>query len=470
MATTVMINNYSILETIDVTKYKSLKDLYRNLLSLKKEVFLDAERIIIKYGSDQQLNLVNELLTTVDIPTFFVVFEKVESVDSVIDFDLTDSFCIYPWINLRVGTLGTVTPCCKFNPKIFSDSINTTDLKDIYLGGNMSMLRHEFRQGNKPVGCQICWKDEAVGLTSMRQHAKYKFREIYYQVDYQNDDFDNLQLLDLNLGNTCNLSCRICNHDSSSSIAKLDHDHDRLSDQKFFELKQAVTWSESESFWNQLLLSAQNLKYLDLYGGEPLMSKNHFVFLKKLIDLGVAENIQIDYNSNGTLYSEKFFDLWKNFKSVNISFSIDDIEDRFEYQRNGAKWALVSENIKKYCSKISNTFTIDIFPTINIQNVYYLPELVSWAQSTDLPINFNILHDPEFLSISNIDTKAKKSIIDKLQFFDHHDVISTVINILKQPNTRSHKEFINYMKTLDSERHQHFQKSHREVANILDMC
>jgi hypothetical protein len=39
MATTAMINNYFILDTIDVTKYKSLKDLYRNLLSLKKEVF-----------------------------------------------------------------------------------------------------------------------------------------------------------------------------------------------------------------------------------------------------------------------------------------------------------------------------------------------------------------------------------------------------------------------------------------------
>jgi hypothetical protein len=83
---------------------------------------------------------------------------------------------------------------------------------------------------------------------------------------------------------------------------------------------------------------------------------------------------------------------------VKISFSIDDIEDRFEYQRNGANWAQVNVNIRKYCAKISDKFTIDIFPTINIQNVYYLPELLLWAQAINLTITFSILHFPNFLN------------------------------------------------------------------------
>jgi hypothetical protein len=215
------------------------------------------------------------------------------------------------------------------------------------------------------------------------------------------------------------------------------------------------------------LISAQNLKYLDLYGGEPLMSKNHFNFLRKLIDLGVAGNIQIDYNSNGTVYSEKFFDLWDHFKSVKISFSIDDVEDRFEYQRNGANWSQLNDNIRKYCAKISDKFTIDIFPTINIQNVYYLPELLLWAQTVNLPISFSILHGPAFLSIQNIPNDARAAIIAKLQPFVHYDVINAVINVLEQTTDCNSHAFNEYMKTLDRERSQNFQQSHKEIAELM---
>ena len=460
-------NNYSILATVDVTKYKSLGDLYGHLLSLKKEVFQENERIVVLYSTDKQLELIKELVITIDIPDFFVIFERIESTENSIDFNFSDSFCIYPWINLRINTLGGISPCCKFDTTGLTENINSDNIKELYLGKSMSALREDLRHGRRPTQCNACWKEESVGIESMRQRAKYKFREIYNRLDYQTDSFDNLQLFDLNLGNACNLSCRICHHTSSSSIADLDLRAGRLTDKKFIELKHAVNWSETTEFWDQLVVVAQNLKYLDLYGGEPLMSKNHFNFLRKLIDLGVAGNIQIDYNSNGTIFSEKFFDLWNHFKSVKISFSIDDIEDRFEYQRNGANWTQVNENIRKYCAKVSDKFNIDIFPTINIQNVYYLPELLLWAQTINLTITFSILHFPNFLSIQNIPHNVRATIIAKLKPFVHYDVITAVINILEQPTNCDGYAFNEYMKTLDRERSQRFQQSHKEIAELM---
>ena len=460
-------SNYTVLATVNVTEYKSLDDLYQTLLSIKKEVFLDHERIIINYSTDQQLSLINELLIAIDIPVFFVQFEKVDSSDDSINFTFNESFCIYPWINLRISSLGRISPCCKFDSSKLTENINNTAIKDVYLGKTMSELRQAFRNGQKPVECTSCWKEEAAGLESMRQRAKYKFREIYHRLDYQSDNFNNLQLFDLNLGNACNLSCRICDHKSSSTIADLDHLHKRIDNQYYIELKQAANWSESTWFWEQLLSTAPNLKYLDLYGGEPLMSKNHFNFLKKLIELDIAKNIQIDYNSNGTIYSEKFFSLWEHFKSIKISFSIDDIGDRFEYQRNGASWSQVNDNIKKYVTHVNDKFTVDIFPTINVQNVYYLPELITWAQDTGLPISFSILHNPAFMSIASIPTHARLQIIEKLQPFAHHNVISAVITILEQSENADTNAFIEYMTTLDVERNQKFQHSHKEIAELI---
>ncbi len=459
-------NNYSILATVDVTSYNSLSDLYEILLSLKKDVFADNERIVVVYNSTNQKKLIDQLLAAIDISDFFVIFETTDNCAGI-DSSFSDSFCIYPWINLRINTQGGISPCCKFDSTGLSENVNTENIKDIYLGKNMSGLRTALRQGQRPTQCQVCWSEESVGLESMRQRAKYKFKEIYHKLDYQTDNFDNLQSLDLSLGNACNLSCRICTHKASSSIADLDLHAGRLTNKKFVELNQEVNWSETSEFWDQLVVSAQNLKYLDLYGGEPLMSKKHFNFLRKLIDLGVAANIQIDYNSNGTVYSEKFFDLWRHFKSVKISFSIDDIEDRFEYQRNGANWLQVNDNIRKYCANVNDKFTIDIFTTINVQNVYYLPELLLWAQTVTLSISFSILNTPSFLSIQNIPNNARAGIIAKLQPFSHYNVIDAVINVLEQSTDCDSHAFNEYMKTLDNERQQNFLKTHTYIAKAM---
>ena len=265
----------------------------------------------------------------------------------------------------------------------------------------------------------------------MRQRAKHKFREIYYRLDYQQENINHLQLFDLNLGNACNLTCRICNRLSSSSIADQDHADGLITDAELEDLKKSVRWAESEEFWDQLLEVVQNIKYLDLYGGEPLMSKSHFKFLKRLIELDVAKNIKIDYNSNGTIYSEQFFDLWRHFKEIKISFSIDDIGERFEAQRVGAKWQQVCENITKYNSRKSNQFITEVFPTINIQNVFYLPELLEWIGTQDFDhVAFNILHEPLEYNIISLSRDDKQQIIDKLKS-NNSDICRSIVELLE---------------------------------------
>ena len=402
--------------------------MYEDLLSLKKDEFADDEHIVIVYNSINQKKLIDQLLIAIDIPNFFVIFETTDNCDGL-DFSFSDSFCIYPWINLRISTVGDISPCC-MNNKIISNLSQTT-IQEAYHSDSMKGLRHSFLTGEFPDSCVSCWAEEATGKPSMRQRAKHKFKEIYYRLDYQKEDINNLQLFDLNLGNACNLSCKICNSNSSSSIAEKEYVDGIISTIEFQELKQSVKWADTEEFWGQLLPMVENIKYLDLYGGEPLMSKLHFDFLKKLIDLGVAKNIKIDYNTNGTIYSKKFFDLWDHFKEIKLSFSIDDIADRFEAQRVGAKWDQVCENIKKYNSKRSEKFITEIYPTINIQNVCWLPELLAWIATQEFDHTaFNILHKPESYNIVSLTPQAKLAVIEKLKHYPQHEICHSVIQIL----------------------------------------
>ena len=295
----------------------------------------------------------------------------------------------------------------------------------------MKSLREQFTNGEYPSPCSKCWKEEQIGMPSLRQLSKHKFREIYYQLDYQADNFNNLQIFDLKLGNSCNLTCNICDARNSSKIADQQHAEGQISQSLYTEIKRAVNWADTDHFWDQLLTTVDNLKYLDLYGGEPLMSKKHFVFLKKLIDLGVAGNIKIDYNTNGTIYSDHFFDLWQEFKEVKLSFSIDDIEDRFEAQRVGASWDLVCANIKKYNSRTSDKFITEIFPTINTQNVFWLPELLEWATKQKFNhISFNLLHIPKNYNILTLPREDKLAIVKKLKQFSHYDICNSIVSLI----------------------------------------
>jgi hypothetical protein len=75
------------------------------------------------------------------------------------------------------------------------------------------------------------------------------------------------------------------------------------------------------------------------------MIQEHFDMLQGLVDRGIAGNIEIHYNTNGTQYPEQAERSGSYFKTVEIAFSIDDVGDRFEYQRTNAVWSEVCENI-----------------------------------------------------------------------------------------------------------------------------
>ena len=421
-----------ILATIDVTSYNSLKELYEDLLALKKDVFTNDDRIVIIYNSTNQKDLIDELLEAIDIPEFFVTFKTNDNTDGI-DFKFSDSFCIYPWINLHISPIGDISPCC-MQPVPFSN-LNKLSIKDAHLSNYMKDLRQRLSEGHRPSSCSGCWKDEAVGKPSMRQLSKHKFKEIYYQTDYLQDNINNLQIFDLRLGNNCNLTCNICEPVNSSSIAKKQHKEGVLTTKEFNQITQATKWADSKEFWNQLLALIGNIKYLDLYGGEPLMSKPHFSFLKKLIDLGVSKDIKIDYNSNGTIYSKKFFNLWKHFKEVKISFSIDDIGERFEAQRVGAGWSDVCNNIIKYNLLRSDKFITEVYPTVSIQNVFYLPELLEWidTQDFDFVASFNIVRVPKTYSIESLDIATRETIITKLKSKDDAR-LNPIIKLLNNPS------------------------------------
>lgn len=466
-----MSNKLKITEII-LPNFTALKDLYENLSALKKDKFDDDERIIFYHNKEDVkiVEFVGTLLDELDIPRFFTIFKsKINLPKTELDFVPSDSHCLYPWANLTVENDGHIKPCCVYTEETGA-FIQNIKLNDFYKSDYMKDLREKFKNNQKPTGCSLCWKKEEVGAVSLRTAAKFKFKDLYYRINYdQHDDEENLQILDLKIGNNCNLSCRMCSPYSSSTIADLNLKNGSLTKDRYIEIMEDCKWSFNDKIYNNLLEVSTNLKYLDLYGGEPLMVKHHFNYLRELIKMGVAKEIKLDYNSNGTFYSDSWFNIWKEFKSVKISFSIDNIGERFELERNGSSWSKVQTNIQKFSKRKSEKFLIDIFPTISIMNVFYLPELINWIAEQDCsePTSLtNFVEHPSWLSLNMLTHAAREMTLKKLenyktQYVSIDHILHTVRNV---KSVDYNKEFVEFMKKFDKERNQNFLSTHQEMA------
>jgi MoaA/NifB/PqqE/SkfB family radical SAM enzyme len=386
-----------------------------------------------------------------------------------------------PWISIETSPIGTARPCClakdeitKFDGSKYTLRENT--LEEIYHSDYMQDLRKDFLAGNKPVTCQRCWDEEAAGRTSKRINSRIRLKEYYNSVDFQNTNPNQLWFIDLKLGNICNLKCRICGSWSSSKWAKEEIDYipelvDRKTHLAYTYLKNGAWPRESEVFWDNLKTLLPNIKYFEFTGGEPFLIEQHFELLRYAVETGDSQHIEIHYNTNGTVFPEQA-ELWANFKHVEIAFSIDNIGARFEYERYGADWQEVQENITKFTAMRSNKISTQLCTTMNIQNVYYLPELCDWILTQTFDhLYFNMLHDPWHMCISKMTTQAQELVIGRLTSHEfnpkYRAEVLRIVQFIKNGEGSDGKEFLQKMQTTDEYRQQSFLDTHKEIAKAM---
>jgi len=386
-----------------------------------------------------------------------------------------------PWISIETSPIGTARPCCLAIDEITRAdgskySLRENTLEEIYHSPYMQDLRKDFLAGNKPVTCQRCWDEEAAGRTSKRINSRIRLKEYYNSIDFQNTNPNQLWFIDLKLGNICNLKCRICGSWSSSKWAKEEIDYipelvDRKTHLAYTYLQDGAWPRESELFWDNLKTLLPNIKYFEFTGGEPFLIEQHFELLRYAVKHGYSKNIEIHYNTNGTVFPEQA-ELWSNFKHVEIAFSIDNVGTQFEYERYGAEWGLVQENIAKFTEMRSNKISTQLCTTMNIQNVYYLPELCDWVSTQTFDhVYFNMLHDPWHMCISRMTTFAQDLVIDRLTTHEFNSKyraeVLRIVQFIKNGEGSDGQEFLQKMQTTDEYRKQSFLDSHEEIARAM---
>ena len=338
-----------------------------------------------------------------------------------------DKFCVLPWISLETSPIGTVRPCCLAEEEILDNAgnkfdLNTANFGNIQNSDYMQDLRQQFLDQKRPQSCRKCWREESAGRTSKRMHTLDRLKHMIPDQAWTADARP-LMFLDLKLGNICNLKCRICGSWSSSTFAAeelqwLRQNEDRK-DNHHYRMLRAGAWPrENPTFWSEIDQVSDQIRYIEFTGGEPFMIQEHFDLLNDLIARGIAGNIEIHYNTNGTQWPEQGEEIWQHFKTVEIAFSIDDVGARFEYQRSNAVWADVCNNINRFQEMRNrcDNIRLQVCTTVNVFNVYYLETVANWINEQGFDfVYWNMMHEAYYFSISTLPDTAKKAITEKLK-------------------------------------------------------
>ena len=266
---------------------------------------------------------------------------------------------------------------------------------------NFVRIRNQWNKGNWPAECNICYKNEKIVNHSRRQ-ASIEWFNNNKLPDEQYTDVKLLKI-DYYCGNTCNLRCAICGpYDSIAWQKELGIPKEKRKIKK-----------------NSLTVNTNNVQWIHFNGGEPLLINQHWKLLKSIEQ---KNQVVLNYNTNATvLPKQELVDLWSQFKLVILDFSIDDIGQRFEYQRFPANWNTVVNNLFWLKENMPVNVMFEVNTALGILNYYNYPNLVNWFEEN---FSTNRVTDPvklktqETIGILSYRNQDKKQIVEYLNILD----------------------------------------------------
>ena len=299
-----------------------------------------------------------------------------------------NNYCVLPFNSVSINAEGGIRQCCNAHGVVsktyvgYDDTLNNKFIKEI---------RQAFINDKRHSACDRCWKMEDAGTRSFRQYANndedygVRGKALLLKPEIKYHD---IEYIDITLGNTCNLACRMCNPYSSSLVAKQMKELKLYSGPTDITLESAAKQKVIELFSNAI-----NLKKVYLLGGEPLINEMHDEILDLLIDIGVAKNIVLHYNTNLQVNKlSTYLEKWNHFKKIDIQASIDGHGTVYEYIRWPGKWDKLYKNLFEIVSSTDPfKYNIGIAATIqniNAENMFDLLDACSIMDNKKVPFFF----------------------------------------------------------------------------------
>ena len=340
-------------------------------------------------------------------------------------YRLTESktFCMLPWTHLHAYPDGRVYPCCMADYWHPVADLRKSTMKEAWNEDKYKAIRKNMLEDKPSPQCTKCYEQEDNGFFSMRYDSNRTYGHHIAEVDQTLPDGEHpefkIRYWDIRFSNLCNFRCRSCGPIFSSNWY---NDHVKLYKKVPDVLGRDMARVEyaagdEETMMAQMEEHIPNLEQVYFAGGEPLIMKEHYYLLEKLIEYGKTD-VRIHYNTNFSELAFKdkhVFEYWKHFKNVSVGASLDASGARAELMRKGTDWKQTVENRQRMMKEVPH---VDFYVAATISSMNILHILDFHKEWTELGLikakdfNVNICQGPEWYRVDIFPEKVKKDLIE----------------------------------------------------------
>jgi sulfatase maturation enzyme AslB (radical SAM superfamily) len=349
-------------------------------------------------------------------------------------------FCNSPWYELQIFWDGSLGFCCQANHKIFpkeKDSyynVNNMSIREWFDSEPMRKSRMMMFDDHRNSMCYRCYLEEDHSDTSRRHRANQKsiiFTKSNFKQSFEQspgyktfmDSFNNQGAYDgmpidlhIDLGNYCNLTCKMCSAEASSSIATQEVRWGIQESKQYI----GTDWTRNEEVWNRVVEELKNIPTLTnvhFMGGETLITKRFEDFVDYMI-LHNRLDLHFSFVTNGTMFNPSLLDKLKKFKRVGIEVSIETLTEHNAYQRQGTDTDLVISNIEKYLEYCNgDSITLTVRPAISALTIGTYHTLLQYCLDHTLIVKAMIVSSPKSLDVRVLPNSIRKQYLNSYYDF-----------------------------------------------------
>lgn len=271
---------------------------------------------------------------------------------------------------IHVTLDGYYKPCCAFGEHSTDFSIADYTPQEYMNSQYIQNIKSSMDQGWHS-GCESCRLNEQNRVQSVRQMYNFLCRNSL-----------DIELLDLNLNNDCNLSCRMCNSIASSKWAEL-----------------LGKPQKNKNSFEKLIKNLNQIKHIKYQGGEPFITRE----IESVLNFVADNGCDFSFSTNCTVFPKKHLEQLSKCKTIFATFSIDGIGPTNDYIRHGKTWVMVEKVFTLWQTWFENKPTKNfrsINTVVQAYNFHDLENVKNFAQNYKIRWNGLLIQDIPELTLN----------------------------------------------------------------------
>jgi radical SAM protein with 4Fe4S-binding SPASM domain len=402
----------------------------------------------------------------------------------------SDTFCMLPWMHMHAFPDGRAYPCCLADYWHPVGDLRKNTMAEVWNQDAYKTMRKNMLEEKSCKECTKCYEQERHGAFSMRNDSNRNYGHLIKETndthaDGKHPDF-RIRYWDVRFSNLCNFSCRSCGPIFSSNWY---NDHVKLYNRKPDVLGREMlrveyTTGNEDDMIAQMMPHVPHLEQVYFAGGEPLIMKEHYFLLEKLIEAGKTD-IRLQYNTNFSelrFKDKHVFDYWRHFKNVSVGASLDGIGAQAELVRRGTDWKQTVENRERMIQEVPH---VDFYVSSTVSAMNVLHVLDFHKEWTRLGLveakdwNINICQSPEWYRIDVFPEEFKQRVIypaykEHIAWIDPQDTLrrattgyQSLLSLMQgNDGTKHWPRFVEEINLLDNLRNENFWTTFPEFAEL----